>query len=256
MASRQFEEDALASHSGRDEGRRQVRRGALYVFFCSVAVNAALGIYALVVPGFGDTEGKILATSFCITGALVLSLLCAPAWERRLLGLLPLGGAATGVAGFVLLAVAIWVEPGGDGVPKSIATLLIPAAGLALMCLLALAPLPRRLRGLFPLEFGLIAVGVALALTGIWGEIDNEWYLRLSGVVAVALGALTVTIPVLHRVGRTRGRAGEDGAAVSYCPFCGGGVSGAMAASVACERCDRSFTVVGGRMQESDPSSS
>jgi len=34
-------------------------------------VNAALGIYALVVPGFGETQ-NILGTSLCVTGATLV----------------------------------------------------------------------------------------------------------------------------------------------------------------------------------------
>lgn len=69
----------------------KMRRVGLGVFFASVAVNAALGIYAVVAPEFGETQGRVLATSLCVTGAVLLALACEPAWERRLLGPVLLG---------------------------------------------------------------------------------------------------------------------------------------------------------------------
>ena len=82
------------------------RRLGLGIFFVSVAVNAALGIYAVLAPDFGETQGKILGTSLCVTGAVVLALACEPAWERRLLGPVPYAGAVLGAVGFTLAIVS------------------------------------------------------------------------------------------------------------------------------------------------------
>src|SRR6266508_1536424 len=79
---------AASSSSRRSTGRRpigrRVRRFGLATFFLSIAVNAALGIYAVLAPDFGETQEKILGTSLCVTGAAVLALACEPTWERRL----------------------------------------------------------------------------------------------------------------------------------------------------------------------------
>ena len=90
----------------RSVGRR-VRRYGLAIFFVSIAVNAAFGIYAVLAPGFGETQGKILGTSLCVTGAVLLALACEPAWERRLLGPVPFTGVVSSAAGFAIAIVLI-----------------------------------------------------------------------------------------------------------------------------------------------------
>src|SRR5512134_3141553 len=54
----------------------RARRLGLGTFFVSIVINAALGIYAVLTPDFGPTQGKILGTSLCVTGAVLLALAC------------------------------------------------------------------------------------------------------------------------------------------------------------------------------------
>lgn len=89
----------------------RARRFGLAVFFASVAVNTAFGIYAVLAPDFGETQGKIVGTSLCITAAVVLALACEPAWQRKLLGPVPAAGAVLGAVGFSLAVAGIWAEP-------------------------------------------------------------------------------------------------------------------------------------------------
>src|SRR5512144_2343493 len=86
----------------------RVRRIALAGFFASVSINAALGIYALVAPEFGETQSKLLASSMCVTGAVLVALACEPAWERRLLGPVPYAGVVFGTLGFGMAVVGMW----------------------------------------------------------------------------------------------------------------------------------------------------
>lgn len=224
-------------------GRHGLRRAALGLFFGSVAVNAVLGIYALLAPDFGETDGKILGTSLCVTGALVLAVVCVPAWERGLLGPLPALAALAGAAGFTLAAVSMWAEPEGELLPRLIGTLLAPAGGAALACVLALASLPPRWRRLHTAAYALIAVAATMVVAGFWTEPDSGWYARALGVVLVALAALVVTIPVVHRVGRGEHTAVEP---VSFCPFCGGPLAGRAGAEERCPSCAARFVVRSG----------
>jgi hypothetical protein len=227
-------------------GKWSARQVALTVFFGSVAVNAILGIYALLSPGFGDTEGKVLLTSLSVTGAIVLSLACAPAWERGLLGRLPLVGAATGVAGFALAIASIWSEPSGEALPKLMGTFLTLSAGAALACLLSLATLAPRFRWAFTAALSLIALLVAMAVVGFWSGIDSAWYGRALGVVAVALAAFVVTIPVLHWLSRSElpTLAEPAKATIAFCPYCGAALESRVDAATACPACGARFTVL------------
>ena len=68
------------------------RKLALTVFFASVVINAALGIFSLFAGEFGDLQGKVLMTSLSVSAASVLSLAMFPAKERELLGPVPTVG--------------------------------------------------------------------------------------------------------------------------------------------------------------------
>ena len=220
--------------------RREARRVGLGLFFGSVCVNAVLA------PDFGETQGKILGTSLSVTGALVLALVCAPAWERRLLGPVPPAAALVGVAGFVLFAVSVW--SGGESVTlgKTMGTCFVLAAAGALASLLVLATLPPRQAIVFRAALLLESVAAATIVTGLWLETESEVYWRGLGVVLVVLAALVVSIPVLHRLGRAeaatvRAEPGELG----YCPYCGAEIDAAEDQPATCPRCRRSFTVRG-----------
>lgn len=208
-------------------GRWSLARLLLRLFVGSVTVNAVLGIWALLVGDFGETQGKVLATSFLVSAAMLCVLVNAPAMGRRALWPAPAIGAATGAVGFALLIVLLWAEVEGEFWFKSIGSLLVVAAATTLAASLALVPASGRLRWLPPLTDALIA---ALALTiviGIWAEPDVDWYPRLLGIEGVLVAATTLLVPVLARFGGDRSEPGPplsspvDGHAIRFCPSCG-----------------------------------
>jgi ribosomal protein S27AE len=221
-----------------------MRRIGLGVFFASVAINATLGIYAVLTPDFGDTQGKILATSLFVTGAVLVALANEPAWERGLLTPVPHAGALLGVLGFGLAVVGIWVEPADDPYGRIMGTTFTLAAASTAAGLLALARLASHHRWVFALTLGLLALGAALMVVNVWWEDSSEIYLRGMGVVLIALAAFAVTVPVLHWVDRAV-LAVDDAAigGVRFCPHCGGKLIGETGVELACGRCGRAFTV-------------
>ena len=232
------------SPAGRPRG---VRRAAIAFFFASVALNACLGIVALVMGDFGQTQGKVLGTSLCVTAAVMLALAATPAWERRLLGPVPAVGASSGAVGFALLIVAIWLgEDASPTLGKAVGTALTVGGAGSLASLLALPRLAPRHRHVLTTALALGAVAAAMVLVQIWGELDSSLYARALGVVAVLLGAVAVSIPVLHRIGDT---AGADAAAdvPRFCPFCGAELTVGRGRSATCGACGRSFSVRLGR---------
>lgn len=224
---------------------RKMRRIGLAVFFASVAVNGALGIYAVLAPEFGDTQGKALLTSLCVTGAALLALACEPAWERGLLSPVPQLGATLGVLGFGLVIVGIWAEPESELFGKMTGSIMPVAAACAAASLLGLARLTLRHRWVLALTLGLLALAAGLVATLPWlGDDVSGWYLRTMGVVLIALAAFAVSVPVLHWVDRSALGAAEVASdAVRYCPYCGSGVAGEAGAALTCHRCGRTFTV-------------
>jgi ribosomal protein S27AE len=169
------------------------------VFFVSVTVNAVLGIYAVVAPDFGDMQRRMLLTSLCITGAVLMALCCEPAWERRLLWQIPAAGALLGVAAFAGLIVGIWAEPESE----TLRNLLFSTFAVAIACTVAsVVVLEWARKGVTvahqrvlssSLAFAAVAAVVACAL--IWTRPSEDTIGKFSGSgwaigVALALGAL------------------------------------------------------------------
>ena len=234
----------LQGSERRSFGRR-VRRVGLAVFFASIGVNAGLGIYAVLAPDFGDTQAKILGTSLCVTGAVLVALACEPAWERKLLGPVPYAGAALGLVGFGLTAAALWVEPGGDTYGRLLGTVYVAAAACTTASLLALARLSKRHEWVFIVTLALLAVGATMSAILLWlGDDPSEAYVRTMGVVLIVLAAFTVSVPVLHWIDRSTLTTSEDATgAVRFCPHCGKELVSEPDVELRCHRCGRGFTI-------------
>lgn len=221
-----------------------MRRLGLRIFFASVALNAALAIVALLAGSFGELEGKILFSSLCVTGALVLVLACEAARERSRLGLLPLAGSGTSLAGFALLMAGIWTESSDDTLTRVTGTLLAVAVAAALVSVLSLAEVAPRFLWTFRAAAGLALVLAALIAAGIWGNFEGDWFGRWVGVVAVALAAFVIVVPVLARLSRREaGKPEEAGGRVSFCPACGAALSAGAGAETRCDACGSVFVV-------------
>jgi hypothetical protein len=181
-----------------------MRQIGLAVFFVSVAVNAAFGIYAVLAPEFGEMQGKILGTSLCVTGAALLALACEPAWERRLLAPVPYLGAALGALGFALTIVGIWAEPDSERfVQVTGSTFTIAVASTVSSLLVFVRPAPRHER-VFPVAFGLLMLGAALLVLGMWLAEEG------AGKASASLPAIVVAAAVATLLARARLARGHE----------------------------------------------
>jgi hypothetical protein len=210
-----------------------------------VAFNAAFGIYAVLAPGFGETQGKILGTSLCITGAVLIALACEPAWERRLLGPVPPAAAAFGAIGFALAIAGIWTEPASETWAKVMMTILTISVAGVIASLLSLARVAPQHAWLLRVTFVLLAIGAGMYALIPWlGDDPGEWFVRSLGVVMIALAAFVVSVPVVHWLDRSALTVAEAATgAVRYCPYCGRELAGDIGAKLSCSRCGRGFVV-------------
>ena len=223
---------------------RRARRVGLAAFFASVAVNAVLGIYAVVAPGFGETQGKILGTSLCITGAILLALACEPAWERKLLGFVPPAAAVLGAVGFALAIGGIWTEPESETWARVMGTIFTFSIAGVVASLLILARVAPRHEWLFKVTFALLGVGAAMYSVLPWLDDPPSEYVRALGVVMIALAAFAVTVPVVHWIDRGALAVAEaTTGGVRFCPYCGQELAGEIGAELSCSQCGREFMV-------------
>lgn len=216
------------------------RRPLLVFVLGAIAVTAVLGLYAVLVPDFGDVQAKILGTSAAISVASILVLACVPPWERSLVMPLPAVGAGLTVLALVLVVVGMWSEQNGSHFWRLFGTVVMLGAWAVLVSLLALARLPARYRWTF---YAAVVFTLALALSGIgvmWGETDSSAAGKLVGALAVLSAAFLLVVPVLARAGRGDVVAEELRSGSGFCPRCGAGVA---ASEGTCGRCGARFRV-------------
>lgn len=186
----------------------RLRTLLLRFFLGSIAANAAFGVWALLAGDFGQTEGKVLATSLLISAATLAVLVNGAPIQRRVLWPVPALAAVSAAGAFGLLIVLMWAELDENVPLKVVATGLIAGSGGTLAGLLALISLLPRYERLKLFNNVLISVLVVTAVWGVWAELDKSWYARTLGVESVLVAATTLTIPVLWRFG---GDPGDDG---------------------------------------------
>ncbi|MEC9293350.1 MAG: hypothetical protein VYC65_03590 [Chloroflexota bacterium] len=179
------------------------RKFVVFVFFGSVTINAFLGIIALVVGDFGDTQGKVLLTSLSVSAASVLSLAMFPARVRGHLAGIPNIGIGLSITGFALLIIVIWFESGEELLWKVTASVLIFAIAAGHSCLISLFVLQPRYFNVSKIAYCLVGLLSVLIVGAIWSEPGGEIFPRILGVLSILIAAATVSIPVLHRLTRT-----------------------------------------------------
>ncbi len=219
-----------------------VQQNLLRVFIGLVVGNALLGSIVLLVGGLDGTGGKVFATSLAATAAMLVGIACSTGLRSGRLRVVAVAGVVA-TAGWLSLAVlGIWGDVSAGWVGQLTATLVLLAVVAAGVSLLGLAtPAPRH-RWLQVVALVLTALLTTAVITLIWFEdAAGDWFLRVTGVLAVGVAACTLVLPTLHRVAARERRAAAAGRVpVAYCPACGA----AVVEPTSCGRCGASFTVL------------
>jgi hypothetical protein len=175
-------------------------RALLLVVAALMCAAAALAIGILLFGDFGDTEGRILTTTFLLAVHGALAVPAAILWDqRRLPGLAALVAVLVALAA-TLSTVAVWSEDAGDQFGKTLGTVMVFLVVTVVTATLAARP---RHRLFFP-SVALAFVVAAMATVAIWAEIERSGFLRLLGALIVLYVLLIALQPLLLRLGRQR----------------------------------------------------
>lgn len=202
--------------------RGSLRTFALRSLIVSVIATAVLGIVAVIGNKFDDLTVRILLSAVVVSVASLASLTCATLLERRQRHPLAVAGIALAVAAAGLILVGLWAHISATDYWRVTGTTGIVAIATAQICLLWLARPAARFAWVqwaaFAVWYGLAGIIVWM----IWGEPPEEMIWRPLSVFAILSSAVTIVIPVLHKL-----NSGAD--AVSpppssnrmTCPHCG-----------------------------------
>lgn len=181
----------------------------LYSLIVSVAVSALLGIWVILSGDFGEFQARVLMTTLTVVGTSILGLACGAFFENPKssisgLKIVPVAGMILAIVSAVLALAMIWQIVGSQNstVYKTIAITGLFAFTMAQLSLLSLANLSPKFKwalvAVYFVALGLASIISILIMVEPSGE--SDFILRLIGILGVTDAALTVIIPIFHRL--------------------------------------------------------
>jgi hypothetical protein len=188
-----------------------LKRPLLYLLAGSVVIGAALGIFLVLRGQWGWIEVRVILTTITLAVASLCGLACDHSRVARGWNVLPRLGLTLTLLATVAILGIIWLDDtlDEDWFVKTAVCLAVWAVATVHVCLLSIVWLAPRFRWVFFLAqqviFGLAALISAML---IW-EIEGARMFQFVAVVSILDAALTLLIPLLHRISRTE-RSGES----------------------------------------------
>ena len=190
--------------------KSQTQRSLLLAAIGSIVCCGLVGVYCLLIGRMGFSEARILGTTAVVGAASILGLASAIPWERRRwqpIG--PLGLAGVAIA-LVLVLVAIWYDPPWwkrwEVLDRITGVGCVAGVALPLVGLLALGRLKRQYGWVRRVTIMLITILAIQISYMIIAEADDEFWLRMMGILAIGIVCGTIAVPILHRVSAIRAR--------------------------------------------------
>jgi hypothetical protein len=167
-----------------------------------VTVSGVIAIGILLFGDFGETEGRVLATTGLLAAYGLLALPAAMLLDRRRLPALAVVVLVLAAAGASFAVSAIWTSGPSDAHGKAVGTATAFLLASAQVSALVLRR-PERDRSLIRRLFGMssvLAVGIAAMFSlMLWAEFDSERYGRVLGALVVLDLVAVVLQPTLSR---------------------------------------------------------
>ena len=180
------------------------RRALLPLAIGSLAVSAAVAILVLLFGEFGETETRILGTTFAISVASLLALPGSILLERGERTMLGGANVVLAAASFVVALALLWVWDDSETLAKLLGTLVAFAVASTQIAGSTLRVRPTdasNVRIVYVVAATLAVVLAILVTVLIWLEVEDETYLRTLAALAVLDVFLVVLQPLLRRLG-------------------------------------------------------
>ena len=180
-----------------------VKKAFLRSLVVSVLLSALLGILAILSGGFGWFEVRVLLTTATVGIASICGLACGAYLATGTGRALPRAGIALSLAGAAMIIAGAWLEVESKEFWKLAASICVFAVACAHLSLLSMARLAEWFQwSIFAAHAAVFGVA-ALITTMILFEIGEQGMFQLLAVAAIVDAALTVLVPVFHRLSRS-----------------------------------------------------
>lgn len=194
--------------------RLQLKKLFIYLLVGSVAVSAAVGIFVVLFGSFGEFETRVLLTTVTITCTSILGLACGVFLETGRGKSLPVAGIASAIVAALIWIALIWeILPDNFYPVRAALTATVLAVSSSHLSLISVARLDDRFRWAVYLLHGAVWLLAAILVWIIWFDIDEQSNTlpKAIGVLSILIAALTIVIPVFHRLSdRTAGGGVEE----------------------------------------------
>ncbi|MEP6921798.1 MAG: hypothetical protein ABI967_11790 [bacterium] len=178
------------------------KKVALWFLIISVGISAALGILAILTGNFGEFEIRIIMTTLTISAASICALASGALWESKHTKFLPTAGVMLAIGAALLLTLGIWTEADKEDYWKVTASVGVLAAATAHACLVSLARLARQFEWARIAALCSIFFLAVLVVYIICFEPTGDFGFRILGTTSIMVAALTITMPIFHRLSR------------------------------------------------------
>lgn len=184
------------------DDRRDRKKVLLYLLVGSVILSAVLGIVMVLRNTWDWYEIRVMLTTITIAVASLCGLAGDFSRTPRGLNLLPKASLLLTFASAVLILILIWLEIHHDGYLQATAIVSIFAIAVVHVSLLSNARLADRFRWVYLIAMQVIFGLAALLSAMILFELDDEGMFQFVAALAILDAALTLVIPLLHRISK------------------------------------------------------
>jgi hypothetical protein len=179
-----------------------VKKAFLYALIASVVLGALLGILTILSGRFGWLEVRVLLTTVTVAGASICGLACGAYLSTKRGKILPLTGIGLTLLAAGMLLAGIWGEIRSDGYWQVAASASVFAIACAHLSLLSMARLADQFLWSLAAAYVVILGVASLIVVLILRERYDAGMFQLLGVAAIVDAAITIVIPILHRLSR------------------------------------------------------
>jgi hypothetical protein len=180
------------------------KRLLVLAVIASLAVTAALAIGTLLLGDFGETEARVLGTTFAISVASLLALPGAQLLDQQRAVPLAWATVALAAVAFVVFEHTIWTDEESSTAWKRVGTVAVFAVATTQIAALTSrlkADDRQSVRAVYLVTVGLGLLLAVLATAAMWEEIESETFYRSLAALAVLNVFLVVLQPLLRRLG-------------------------------------------------------
>lgn len=204
------------------------KRIALWFLIVSVGASALLGIIIVLAGTFSEIEVRIILTTLTISAMSICALAAGALWESRRNKPLSLTGIFLALAAGVLIILGIWTRANSEEFWKFSASIGLLAVATAHACLISLASLSTAFAWARIAAFIAVYALAAEFIYIFYGEPEqSDTIIRIIGATSIIVAALTIVVPIFHRLSRSESGANQplaqDRIQISEitCPECG-----------------------------------